>query len=201
MFGVIALVAATVAVSGPRPNAADARTTDPPTGTQRVASATNVAGASPADPAAPTSGVSPTGTEPAIAPSDGPTIAPATLAPGATPRPTPRPTSVPTPVPTPIPTPVPTAVPTPVPTPMPTPVPTPVPTPSPPVMCTVPNFVNQSTGAAPGLWTGAFFTGTITYSPTVPPQYKVGWQSLTAGASVLCTSNVTLMFTAPTPGP
>lgn len=188
MIGVVALVGATVALTGPKPSTADARTSDTPS---LAAFSSFADGASAAASAAPTS-IEPTSSGATPVPSDGSTPAPTpTLAPGVTSGPTPRTTPRPTPAPTPQPTPVPTPIPT----------PTPVPTPSPQVFCTVPDFSNQSTGAAPGLWTGAFFTGTITYSPTVPPQYKIGWQSLPALSSVLCTSNITLQQVAPTPSP
>jgi hypothetical protein len=113
-------------------------------------------------------------------PTAGPTPAPTPI---VTPRPTPRPTSAPTPKPTP--------------TPVPTPTPTPVPTPSPKVICTVPQLVGQNSANAAALWAAESFTGTITYSPVIPPQYKIGWQSLSAGADVLCTSDITLQQFAP----
>jgi hypothetical protein len=73
----------------------------------------------------------------------------------------------------------------------------PQPTPTPKVICTVPQFVGQNTANVAALWTAASFTGTVTYSPIIPPQYKIGWQSLTAGTDVLCTSDITVQLLAP----
>jgi hypothetical protein len=109
--------------------------------------------------------------------------------PGRTPRPTLRPTPIPGLTPTPAPTPMPTATPTPTPPP---PTPTPMPT-----TCTVPDFANMNTNNISPIWTGAGFTGTITYSPAVPPQFKVAWQSLAAGSSVACTSGIEVRKVAP----
>jgi hypothetical protein len=61
----------------------------------------------------------------------------------------------------------------------------------------VPQFVGQNTANALAIWAAASFTGTITYSPVIPPQYKIGWQSLTALGTVLCTTNITLQLAAP----
>jgi hypothetical protein len=125
-----------------------------------------------------TTGSTPTGTTP-------------TAGPGSTPRITPRPTGGATFAPTPGPTP------TPVPTPVPTS--TPVSTSSPPVLCTVPNFIGANTSSANGKWTTAGFTGSITYSPAVPPTYQIAWQSLTAGTTASCTSSITVAQVAPSP--
>jgi len=112
--------------------------------------------------------------------------------PGSTPRPrtTPRPTrpgSTPTPPATPTPTPPPT--------------PTPIPPPTPPTTCTVPNLINVNSANALAVWGpaigGAGFTGPITYNPTIPPQYKIAWQSLAAGTDLPCTSGIEVRKTAP----
>jgi DnaJ domain len=123
----------------------------------------------------------------------GPTDTTRPAGPGPTPRITPRPTSSASPVPTPVPTPKPTPVPTPAGS------PTPVPATSPPVLCTVPNFVGANTSSATGKWTTAGFTGTITYSPAVPPPYQIAWQSLVAGTTASCTSTITLAQVVPSP--
>lgn len=67
---------------------------------------------------------------------------------------------------------------------------TPGPTPT-PKQCVAPNFVGHSTNEAPGLWSGAEFTGTITYQQQAPP-FTVGRQSLVAGQTYDCTSDVRL---------
>jgi hypothetical protein len=37
----------------------------------------------------------------------------------------------------------------------------------------------------------------VLFGTPIPPQYKIGWQSLTPGITVLCTSDITVAFTAP----
>jgi hypothetical protein len=109
----------------------------------------------------------------------GPTAAPpppaATAAPGATPGRTPKPTPRP---------------------PSQTPTPAPTPTPS-RALCEVPSFLNLNTAHAQELWSGQGFTGTVTFSPDVPPQYKIASQSLAAGSSVTCASGITVSDKAP----
>jgi hypothetical protein len=115
---------------------------------------------------------------------------PATPAPSATPTPTPDPG----PTPTPAPTPGPGATPTP--TPGPTAAPTPAPSPT-PAMCTVISLLNVQSNKAQGNWIAAGFTGTVVFVPLVPPNYKIAWQSLTVGTSVLCSSAITVRSHAP----
>lgn len=107
-----------------------------------------------------------------------------TVGPTAAPTPTPTPTPAPTPTPTPGPTPTPTAT------------PTPTPSPTPP-MCTVISLLNVQSNKAAGNWSTAGFTGTVVFSPLVPPNYKIAWQSLTVGTSVVCTSGITVRSSAP----
>lgn len=114
--------------------------------------------------------------------------------PVSTPRVTARP---PTPGPTPIPTPVPSAVPTPVPTPVPTALPSPAPSPSPAALCEVVNLIGENTANAQVIWSGASFTGTVSIAGSVPPHYKIGWQSLTVGETVPCTSGISVQEFAP----
>jgi hypothetical protein len=59
-------------------------------------------------------------------------------------------------------------------------------------MCTVPSLIGFPSSSAQSRWSSAGFTGTVTVQPPVQPAYKVGWQSLTAGASELCTSGITV---------
>ncbi len=91
---------------------------------------------------------------------------------------------------TPSPTPSPTPVATPTPTPTATPTPTPIPT------CTVPNLTDNNTANAQSEWSGAGFSGSLIFNPSVPPNYNINWQSVSAGTSALCTSN---MMVRPTP--
>ncbi len=107
---------------------------------------------------------------------------------------TPMPTAVPTP--TPAPTPAPGATPTPTPAPTPTPTPTPAPTPTPPT-CTVVTLLNLQTNKAAANWSAAGFSGAVIFSPLVPPNYRIAWQSLTVGSSVACTSGITVRSSAP----
>ena len=110
----------------------------------------------------------------------------------------PRAGRTPGPGPTPHTTPAPGSTPTPEPTSGPTPPPTPTATPaSTSALCTVPNFVGLATHGARPLWRGAGFTGSVTFSPSVPPPYIIQWQSLTANASVACSSAITVAEAIP----
>jgi hypothetical protein len=113
---------------------------------------------------------------------------PATAAPTDTPAPTG--TAAPTD------TPAPTDTSPPGPTPSPTPVPTPTPIPTPPT-CTVISLLNVQSNRAQGDWIAAGFSGSVIFSPLVPPQYRIQWQSLTVGTTVLCSSGVTVRSHAP----
>ena len=64
-------------------------------------------------------------------------------------------------------------------------------------MCEVVDLVDWNTVKAQEQWSGAGFTGTVTFSPAVPPQYKIVWQSLTAGTSVTCSQGITVSNHAP----
>jgi len=120
----------------------------------------------------------------------------ASLAPTASPAPTE--TAGPTPTAGPTATTEPTAAPgaTPTPTPTPTPIPTPTPVPTPPT-CTVISLLNVQSSRAQENWSDAGFTGSVIFSPLVPPQYRIQWQSLTVGSTVLCASGVTVRSHAP----
>lgn len=107
--------------------------------------------------------------------------------PEPTPKVTPRPTTIPTS----------TALPTPTTAPTPPPTPSPTPTPTPPVTCEVINLVGLNSSNAQLAWSTAGFTGTVLFSPQTPPQYKIGWQSLSAGQSVPCTSDINVQQVAP----
>ena len=75
---------------------------------------------------------------------------------------------------------------------------TPTAAPSPtPAMCTVVNLLNQQTNKAAAKWQSGGFTGSVIFSPLVPPNYRIAWQSLTVGTSVLCTSGITVRSGAP----
>ena len=86
------------------------------------------------------------------------------------------------------------AQPAPAPTPPP---PTPAPTPTPQGMCEVVNLVDLNTVKALEKWAAAGFTSLVTFSPAVPPQYRIVWQSLTAGTSVTCGQGITVSDHAP----
>jgi hypothetical protein len=102
------------------------------------------------------------------------------------------------PTPTPTPTPDPSATPGGPATPTPVPTPTPTPTPSPtPATCTVVSLLDMQTNKVAAKWLGAGFTGSIIFSPLVPPNYKVAWQSLTVGTTVLCSSGIQVRSSAP----
>lgn len=122
-------------------------------------------------------------------PSDRPTspaLSTAAPRPASTPRVTARPAPTP-PSPTPAPTVAPTAVPT----------PTPQPTSSPRVTCTVISLIDVHTSGAKLAWNDAGFTGSVFFEPPIPPQYRIGWQSLAVGTDVPCTSDITVQKAAP----
>jgi hypothetical protein len=131
--------------------------------------------------------LSATATAPVLNPLDASIMAasgPSTPTP--TPAPTPTPTPEPTPTPDPTPTPAPGATPTPEPTPAPTPTPTPIP------MCRVPNFYHtywNDIGSLTVWRDQAGFTGSLTNAAGT---HKIQGQTLLAGATVLCTSNMTV---------
>jgi hypothetical protein len=83
------------------------------------------------------------------------------------------------------------------PAPDPTPVPAPTPTPTPRPKCTVISLLTKQTAQAQVAWKKAGFTGTVTFSPLVPPHYEIQWQSLEVGSSVLCTRGITVRSEAP----
>jgi Flp pilus assembly protein TadG len=102
-----------------------------------------------------------------------------------TPIATPTPTPVPAPTATPLPGP--TATPTAVPTA--TPIASPTATPTPAATCTVPDFEDVRKNDAEALWTGAGFSGSITFQSGAG-NYKIDYQSLGAGSDEPCTSDV-----------
>ena len=71
---------------------------------------------------------------------------------------------------------------------------TPVPTPA---MCTVVSLLNLQTNKAAATWSNAGFTGSVIFSPLVPPNYRIAWQSLTVGTSKLCSSGIQARSSAP----
>jgi hypothetical protein len=116
-----------------------------------------------------------------------PTDTPAPSAsPSASAAPTPTPTSGPSP--TPAPTVAPGATPTP------TPAPTPTATPA---TCSVVSLLDTQTNKAAAKWKAGGFTGAVIFSPLVPPNYRIAWQSLTVGTTALCSSGITVRASAP----
>ena len=118
----------------------------------------------------------------------------ASLPPTASPAPTGTAAPTPTAGPTPTPDPGGSAAPGPTPTPTPAPTPTPVPTPA---TCTVISLLNVQSNKAQADWSTAGFTGSVIFSPLVPPQYRIQWQSLTVGSTILCSSGITVRSSAP----
>jgi hypothetical protein len=114
----------------------------------------------------------------------------------AAPTPTPAPTVVPTDTPAPTPTPDPSAVPTPTPEPTPEPTPTAAPTPT-PATCTVTSLLNVLSNKAQADWFNAGFSGQVIFTPLVPPNYRIQWQSLTVGSTVSCTSGISVRSNVP----
>jgi curved DNA-binding protein CbpA len=185
VVAVVALGALLSAINSRSQELAVSGVTDAPTATAvsvGAASAlpsTNDPIASPSDPL----GASAAPSVPGVtAPTSGPN---ASSRPGATttPRSTPRPSPGPSPSLPPGPTPTP-------------PPPLATPTPTPPA-CIVPNLFDVNTTIAPLTWSSAGFTGPMTFSPSVPPHYRIKWQSLGAGLSVDCTSGITVQDATP----
>jgi len=65
------------------------------------------------------------------------------------------------------------------------------------VTCTVISLLNEQTNKAQQDWYSAGFSGQVIFSPLVPPNYRIQWQSLTVGTSVACTSGITVRSNAP----
>ena len=59
------------------------------------------------------------------------------------------------------------------------------------------NLINHWTQVAEQQWAVAGFTGTVTFDPVAPPNYKIKWQSLAAGSTVACTSGIVVRDQAP----
>jgi hypothetical protein len=76
-------------------------------------------------------------------------------------------------------------------------VPTLAPTPTPGALCTVITLINHWTNVAQHQWAVAGFTGTVIFNPVPPPDYHIKWQSLAVGAVVPCSSDITVLDTAP----
>jgi hypothetical protein len=64
-------------------------------------------------------------------------------------------------------------------------------------MCKVISLLDIPTTRAQEKWAEAGFTGTVTFSPNVPPNYRIVWQSLAVGRSVTCTHGITVSHQAP----
>jgi hypothetical protein len=62
-------------------------------------------------------------------------------------------------------------------------------------MCTVPQLIGLQSNQVKSAWTGAGFTGTVTFTPDWPPRYTITSQSLAAGASEPCTSSIAVSGT------
>lgn len=110
--------------------------------------------------------------------------------------PSPAPSATPAPTPTAGPTASPGASPTATPAATPTPTATSGPTAT-PASCTVVSLLNISTNKASAKWKAAGFTGVVIFSPLVPPNYRIQWQSLTIGTTVTCSSGITVRSRAP----
>lgn len=115
-----------------------------------------------------------------------PTSTPAPSATGGTPTGSPGPTASPGA----------TATPAPTGSSAPTPPPTATPAPT-PAQCQVISLLGLKTNKAAAEWQAAGFTGSVIFSPLVPPTYTIAWQSLTVGTTQLCSSGITVRSSAP----
>ena len=59
------------------------------------------------------------------------------------------------------------------------------------------SLLNVQTNKAQGDWRAAGFSGTVIFSPLVPPHYRIAWQSSTVGTSIACTSGITVRSSPP----
>lgn len=59
------------------------------------------------------------------------------------------------------------------------------------------SLLNVQTNKATANWQTAGFTGSVVFSPLVPPHYRIAWQNLTVGTSTLCTTGITVRSSAP----
>jgi hypothetical protein len=86
-----------------------------------------------------------------------------------------------------------------IPAPTPGPSLTPTASPSPtPATCNVVSLLNVLTNRAAARWKAAGFTGSVVFSPLVPPNYRIAWQSLTVGGlPIPCTTGITVRSNAP----
>jgi hypothetical protein len=64
-------------------------------------------------------------------------------------------------------------------------------------MCAVISLIGSNSANAQVAWSTAGFTGTVVFSPTIPPQWKIQAQSLVVGAVVPCTSGIIVFKVAP----
>jgi hypothetical protein len=65
------------------------------------------------------------------------------------------------------------------------------------MVCVVPNLLSTFTNKAVAKWKAAGFTGSVVFSPLVPPNYRIAWQSLTVGSNAFCISGITVRSGAP----
>ena len=127
-----------------------------------------------------------------------PTNSPAPTPTGGSPTATPAPTATPgasaTPAPSSSAAPSGSAAPSTAPTPTPTPAPT-----ATPAQCHVISLLGTKTNKAAAKWLAAGFTGSVIFSPLVPPTYTIAWQSLTVSTTVWvpCSSGITVRSSAP----
>jgi Flp pilus assembly protein TadG len=80
----------------------------------------------------------------------------------------------------------------------PTSIPTVAPTAT-PAQCHVVSLLGTKTNKAVAKWKAAGFTGSVIFSPLVPPTYTIAWQSLTVSSTawVACSSGITVRSNAP----
>jgi hypothetical protein len=182
---IIAIVGVVAGIVPPRQQEV-AAITDAPTGPNGEPTGFVVA---PVESDDPTTG--PTATDAVVTPGETPTDRPGVDDPNPTPKPPPPdPDRTPKP-PKPTPTPD-TSTPTPAPTPTPPP-----PTPTPEPECVVPNFVNTLPSKADQKWANSGFTGSVIFDGSFPAGSKIEWQSVPAGTSLPCSSDITVSDIVP----
>ena len=63
--------------------------------------------------------------------------------------------------------------------------------------CKVVSLLNAQTNKAAAKWIAAGFSGAVVFSPLVPPNYRIAWQSETVNTYIACTSGITVSSRAP----
>jgi hypothetical protein len=64
-------------------------------------------------------------------------------------------------------------------------------------MCDVPSLIGVNTRNAQETWNAAGLSGVVIFTPDPPPNWNIGWQSLTVDSQTVCTSGIIVRKDAP----